>query len=125
LGPPPLVRSIGDVLGRLRCRGEALVIAELWIGVELANSAERRGSRIRKIESLLERATPLPFGEEFAPTCARVYAALRRAGAPIPSNDLAIDAAAGHFGHDILAGPRDEELLRRVPSLVARVLRTE
>ena len=102
----------------------ALVIAELWIGVELADSAERRASRIRKIESLLSWAAPLPFNEEVAPTYARIYATLRRAGTPIPSNDLAIAASVVHFGHEILVGPQDEEHFRRVPGLIVHVLTT-
>ena len=100
----------------------ALVIAELWIGVELADSAERRTSRVRKIESLLRRAAPLPFTEDVAPTYARIYAALRRAGTPIPSNDLAIAASVLHFGHEILVGSRDEEHFRRIPGLTVNVL---
>ena len=95
---------------------------ELWIGVELAESPERRASRIRKIESLLARAATLPFNEEVAPTYARIFAALRRAGAAIPSNDLAIAASVLHFGHEILVGPRDEHRFRRVPGLVVHVL---
>ena len=100
----------------------ALVLAELWTGVELADSPERRLERIRKIESLLKGATPLPFSGEVAPTYARIYAALRRAGTPIPSNDLAIAASVVYFGHQILVGPRDEAHFRKVPGLIVRVL---
>ncbi len=100
----------------------ALVAAELWIGIELAESARRRASRARKIQALLEVAVILPFDERIAPTYARIYAFLRNAGTPIPSNDLAIGSLAVHFGHDLLVGPLDEHHFRRIPDLTVRVL---
>ncbi len=100
----------------------ALVLAELWIGVELADSASRRVARIRKIHALLDGAVVLSFDERVAPTYARLYAALRRAGTPIPSNDLAIGSLAVHFGHELLVGPQDEVHFRRIPGLEVRVL---
>lgn len=100
----------------------ALVVAELWIGVELADSAERRSKRLQKIEALLKHGTVLPFDEEVAPTYARIYAALRRARTPIPANDLAIAALSVHHGHEILVGPGDEQHFRSVPGLKVRVL---
>jgi tRNA(fMet)-specific endonuclease VapC len=100
----------------------ALVVAELWIGVELADSAPRRAARIRKIRVLLDGTTVLPFDERVAPTYARLYAVLRRAGTPIPSNDLAIGSLAVHFGHELLVGPQDEAHFRRIPDLTVRVL---
>jgi predicted nucleic acid-binding protein len=64
----------------------------------------------------------LAFDERVAPTYARVFAALREAGTPVPSNDLAIGALAIHFGHELLVGPRDEGHFRRIPGLVVRLL---
>lgn len=100
----------------------ALVIAELWIGVELADSENRREARARKIRALLEATTVLPFDEDVAQAYARLYADLRRAGTPIPANDLAIAALALHHGHDILVSARDEHHFRAVPGLTVRVL---
>lgn len=100
----------------------ALVLAELWIGVELADSEEKRAHRARRIETLMRSVEVIPFDERVAGTYARIYAALRKAGTPIPSNDLAIAASVVHFGHTLLVGPRDEAHFRRVPGLVIRVL---
>ena len=100
----------------------ALVLAELWIGVELADSEAKRVQRTERIQVLLRGTTILPFDERVAPTYARIYAALRRAGTPIPSNDLAIAASVVHFGHELLVGPQDEAHFRKVPGLVVRVL---
>ncbi len=100
----------------------APVVVELWIGVELADSAERRASRLLKIHALLEGTTLLPFDERVAPTYAKIYVSLRRAGTPVPANDLAIGALALHFGHELLVGPDDEGHFRRIQGLTVRVL---
>ena len=100
----------------------ALVVAELWIGVELADAPARRAWRMAKIDALLTGCSVLPFDESVAPTYARLYATLRRSGTPIPANDLAIAALAVHFGHELLVGPRREEDFARVPGLALRVL---
>lgn len=97
-------------------------MAELWIGVELAESPARRSARSRKIEALVEHGIVLPWDAELAPTYARLYASLRRAGTPIPANDLAIAALAVHHGHELLVGPNDERHFRTVPGLKVRVL---
>jgi len=103
----------------------ALVLAELWIGVELADSEAKRARRTRHIEALLAGTQILSFDERVAGTYARIYAALRNAGTPIHSNDLAIAASVVHFGHELLVGPQDEAHFRKVPGLVVRVLRGE
>ncbi len=100
----------------------ALVLAELWIGVELADSEKQRAQRARRIEALLRGAAVLPFDERVAGTYARLYAALRKAGTPLPANDLAIAASVVHFGHELLVGPRGEAHFGRVPGLKVRVL---
>ncbi|MEE8409087.1 MAG: PIN domain-containing protein, partial [Myxococcota bacterium] len=100
----------------------AIVVAELWIGVELADSDERRTSRLSKISSILAGAEILPFDERVAPTYARIYAALRLAGTPIPANDLAVASLAVHFGHELVVGPQDEHHFRKVPGLTVLVL---
>lgn len=64
----------------------------------------------------------LPFDDRVAPTYARIYAALRKAGTLMPSNDLAIGALAVHFGHELVVGPRGEEHFRRISDLKVCVL---
>ena len=100
----------------------AVVIAELWIGVELAESSQRRRERIQKIRALLDATRLISFDERLAPTYARVYAELRAAGTPIPANDLAVSATALFYRHQVLVGPSGEEHFRRVRGLEVRVL---
>ncbi len=100
----------------------AIVLAELWIGVELASNDDVRKSRMGKIRSLMEATTPIPFGEEMASTYARLHVALRKGGKQIPSNDLAVASTAIHFGHDVLVGVSDEAHFRSVPGLKVLVL---
>jgi len=117
-----LSESLASSVGSDEVFVPALVLAELWIGVEMAESATRRASRVRKIEALLAGTTTLAFDERVAPTYARLWAALRRLGTPIPANDLAIASLAIHFGLGILVGPDDEAHFRRIPQLSVHVL---
>ena len=100
----------------------ALVLAELWIGVELAETRRRRERRARKIEILTSAANIIAFDERVAPTYAAIYAELRRTGAMIPANDLAIGSLAVHGGHTLLVGPEDEAHFRKIPRLDVQVL---
>jgi len=99
-----------------------LVLAELWIGIELASNDGTRQLRRGKVLALMAGTTPIPFDEELAPTYAKLYAALRAKGIQIPSNDLAIAATALHHGHEVLVGSCDEAHFRSVPGLKVRVL---
>lgn len=99
-----------------------IVLAELWIGIEVAPRREIRERRSRKIQALVEVTTLIPFSEELAPTYARLHVELSRRGTPIPSNDLAVACTALHYGHDVLVGSSDEAHFRSVPGLVVRVL---
>ncbi len=95
----------------------AIVLAELWIGVELSSGDDLRKQRLRRIRSLLQHATLIPFGDEIAPTYARIFVELRRRGTPIPSNDLAIAPTTVHHGHEVLVGTSGEAHFRKVPGL--------
>ena len=99
-----------------------IVLAELWIGVELAKTEGLRRKRRAKVEALIEATTSIPFTEEVAPTYAKLYVDLRKLGKQIPSNDLAIAAIAVRFGHDVLVGASDEAHFRGIPGLKVLVL---
>ena len=100
----------------------AIVLAEVWIGIEVAPSQAIRKKRLGRIRALLEGMTVIPFTEELAPVYAKLYAELSRKGKAIPANDLAIASTALHYGHDVLVGKNDEAQFRRVPGLKVRVL---
>jgi predicted nucleic acid-binding protein len=95
----------------------AIALAELWIAVELSLDERQRARRREKVERVTSLAAIRPFDGEVAPTYARLYAALRRGGAMIPENDLAVAATALHEGHDLVVGASDEKHFRRVPDL--------
>ena len=64
----------------------------------------------------------VPFAPAGAEYWAEVFAALQRAGTPIPANDLVVASTALELGFGVLVGPHDEARFRRVPGLrVARV----
>lgn len=100
----------------------AIVYAELLAGARLADTAQRRASRLRKIESLLTSVPLVEFDSAIAERWADLFAQLHRAGRLIPSNDLAVAATALHLGFGVLVGPADELHFRSVPELRVRTL---
>ena len=59
----------------------------------------------------------VPFGPGAAERWAEIFAALQRAGTPIPANDLVVAATALELDFGVLVGPRDEVHFRRVTGL--------
>jgi tRNA(fMet)-specific endonuclease VapC len=100
----------------------AIVLAELLVGVELAESDRRRNERRAKIDALVSRVPVVEFGSEIAPTWAMVFSDLKRSGGLIPSNDLLVAVTALQIGFAVLVGPTDEAHFRRVPNLRVQVL---
>jgi tRNA(fMet)-specific endonuclease VapC len=83
-------RGLTDALSKL---GEetvvlpAIVLAEVLAGVQLADTPARAAARRAKIDALTKRVPVVPFGPATAEHWAAVFAALQRAGTPIPAND--------------------------------------
>lgn len=100
----------------------AIVLAELLVGVRMADTTERAAARQRKVDSLLDRVAVIPFDRFVAERWAELFAQLRRTGTPIPSNDLCVAATALYLDFGVLVGPGDEEHFRRVPELRVEVL---
>jgi predicted nucleic acid-binding protein len=95
----------------------AIVCAELFTGVRLAESQARAMSRRAKIDALLNRLLVVDFGLSIAERWAQLFAILSRQGQLIPSNDLAVAATALHLGFGVVVGPQDESHFRSVPGL--------
>ena len=95
----------------------AIVYAELHAGVALAETPARAAARRAKIDGLTKRVPLVPFGHAAAERWAEVFAALQRAGTPIPANDLVVASTALELGFGVLVGPRDEAHFRRVHGL--------
>jgi tRNA(fMet)-specific endonuclease VapC len=100
----------------------AIVLAELLVGVELADTPARAAKRKARINALVSRVPVVDFGSEIAPRWAELFAALHRSGGPIPSNDLMVAATALHIDFAVLVGPADEAHFRRVPDLRVETL---
>jgi tRNA(fMet)-specific endonuclease VapC len=95
----------------------AIVLAEVLAGVQLADEPARAAARRAKIDALTKRVPVVPFGAAAAEHWAVVFAALQRAGTPIPANDLAVASTALELGFGVLVGPRDEAHFRRIAGL--------
>lgn len=95
----------------------AVVLGELWTGFLL-------GARIEENRDSLRRFLDHPLVEELAVDhdTARIYAeivvALRRAGTPLPSNDLWIAAAAARAGAPVLTFDAHFRTVDRVGTVV-------
>jgi tRNA(fMet)-specific endonuclease VapC len=91
----------------------AIVLGELRVGFEL-------GSRGDRNEAELQRFLAHPFvrvlevDDGAASLYAEILVELRRAGTPIPTNDIWIAALAAREGAQILTFDRHFELIKRV-----------
>ncbi|MBI4615032.1 MAG: type II toxin-antitoxin system VapC family toxin [Planctomycetes bacterium] len=100
----------------------AIAVAELWIGTLSSSSRKVRERRETSLLRLLAGLTVLAFTHEIAPTYAKLFVQQRKAGKPIPANDLPIAATALYHGHELLVGRSDEAHFRSVRGLKVRVL---
>jgi tRNA(fMet)-specific endonuclease VapC len=98
----------------------AMTFSEVLVGALMADSEQRKGRRLRFLETISESLPVLPFGEREARVHARLRTELRAAGQTIGAADLVIAATALANGHDLLT--RNTREFRQVPGL--RVLQT-
>ncbi len=120
-----LERGRGDVAEALVDETVALpaiVLAELLVGVRMADTPERAALRQRKIDALVSHLAVVPFDGIVAERWARLFAQLREAGTAIPSNDLQVAATARYLDFGVLVGSSGESHFRRVPDLRVEVL---
>src|SRR5687768_4845257 len=92
----------------------AVTIAELRMGIELADDSHRQ-DRQRFVVAVLENVAVIPFGLGEAAAYARIAAVLRRAGQRIGERDLLIAATAVANGHSVITLNASE--FERVPGL--------
>ena len=98
----------------------AVTASELLVGVERADTEERRVRRSAFVESALAAVPILPVDLDVARVHARLAAGLLAAGQPIGAHDLLVAATAMHAGYGVLTNNVDE--FERVPGLtVVRV----
>ena len=94
----------------------AIEIAELQIGVLMADTDSRRTARARFAARVREHCRVIPFGELESERMASIYVELRRRGTPIGDHDLQIAATALVHGHSVMTANARE--FGQVPGLI-------
>lgn len=101
----------------------AIVLAEVLVGVAMADTAIRTAARRARVDALVAHVPVVDFDAEIAEEWARLFAMLSRKGRLIPSNDLAVAATARRLQFGVLVGPSDERHFRMVDDLRVETLR--
>ena len=101
----------------------AVVLAELLVGVSMADTATRAAARRARIDALLAHVPVVDFDAAIAEEWARLFATLSRHGRLIPSNDLSVAATAKRLDYGVLVGPSDERHFKVVGDLRVETLR--
>jgi len=100
----------------------AVVVAELLVGVSMADTAARAAARRARIDALLAHVPVVDFDVSVAEEWARLFAVLSRRGRLIPANDLAVAATARRLGYGVLVGPADERHFTSIEDLRVEIL---
>lgn len=95
----------------------AIVLAELLVGVSMADTARRAAARRARVDALVAHVPVVDFDAAIAEEWARLFAALSRRGRLIPANDLAVAATAKRLDYGVLVGPSDERHFKTVENL--------
>lgn len=95
----------------------SVVIGELWIGFLLAGRTERNQAELR--DFLADTAVEeLVVDGEVSRIYAEIVVSLRRAGTPVPTNDLWIAACAARAGAAVLTYDPHFAAIQRVGSVL-------
>jgi tRNA(fMet)-specific endonuclease VapC len=98
----------------------SIVIGELWVGFLLGGRANRNQSDLAEFLSnpVVEE---LPLDGEIGEIYGEIVVALRKAGTPVPSNDIWIAATAARTGAPVLTYDVHFAAIQRVRSLILQV----
>jgi tRNA(fMet)-specific endonuclease VapC len=94
-----------------------IVLGELWTGFLLGGRPEKNATELREFLSSPVVNT-LGLDEEVSRIYAEILVSLRRAGTPVPSNDIWIAASAIKAGAAVLTFDTHFEEIRQVRSVV-------
>ena len=83
----------------------SIVLGELLAGFEVGGRRQENRRELAEFQRS-PRARTVPITEDTAERYARIYAHLRAAGRPIPTNDLWIAASAMEHGAELLTTDR-------------------
>jgi tRNA(fMet)-specific endonuclease VapC len=94
-----------------------VVLGELWLGFLLGSRAARNQA---ELAAFIDHAAvePLPVDEEVARIYAEIVVDLRKAGTPLPTNDIWVAATAARAGATVLTYDAHFTAIKRVGSLV-------
>lgn len=113
-GHPPVV----ELIDRATWLGmPSIVVGELWVGFLLGGRVERNQKELAEFlgQPVVEE---LPVDREIGEIYAEMVVALRRAGTPVPSNDIWIAAVAARAGVNVLTYDPHFSAIQRVGSVV-------
>jgi len=110
-------RAVEAVQRAVEIRLPAVVLGELWAGF-------LRGSRLHENRRILSeflasaRVEVLPIDDETALRYGEILTSLRKAGNPIPTNDIWIAASAMQHGLHVLTTDRHFNTVAQITSVV-------
>lgn len=84
----------------------AVTVAELLVGVQMADTKRRRAARDAFVREVLEAVPIVTYDEEIARAHAELLVAVRRAGRPRGAHDLIVAATARATGRTVVTGNR-------------------
>ncbi len=94
-------RSLGQIPESAEVAVSVMTVAELRIGVLVAQNAEERGRRLTTLETVLRNFEPLPINQQVADRFAELVARLRSAGKNPRVVDTLIAATAVAHGAQV------------------------
>lgn len=95
----------------------SIVLGELWLGFLAGRHAERNAA---ELEEFLGNPTvhPVVIDADVARIFADIMVSLRRAGTPLPTNDVWIAAAAANVGAAVMTYDGHFKAIERIGSVV-------
>jgi tRNA(fMet)-specific endonuclease VapC len=99
----------------------AITVAELFVGVQMADTKRRRAAREAFVDEVLETVPVVAYDEQIARAHAELLVAVRRAGRPRGAHDLIIAATARATGRTVLTG--DGSAFANLPGVAIRTTR--
>jgi tRNA(fMet)-specific endonuclease VapC len=99
----------------------AVTVAELLVGVQMADTKRRRATREVFVNEVLDALPVITYDEQIARAHAELLVAARRAGRPRGAHDLIIAATARATGRTVLTG--DGSAFADLPDVAVRTTR--
>jgi predicted nucleic acid-binding protein len=95
----------------------AVALGELWAGFLLGTKLDRNAA---ELQAFLAHPSveEIPVDGDVARAYAEIVVELRRAGTPLPTNDVWIAASAARFGATVLTFDGHFQSIRRVGSII-------